>query len=116
MSNVSDVKIKQITIKINGEEHHLRFTLNAFAELEEAYGTIDTALEKLNTGSIKAIRKLLWAGLLHENPDIKELDVGNMVDTSNIKEFSESLAQALTAAMPATPVPTKDSPNAPAQK
>ncbi len=111
MSNVNDVKIKDIEITLNGEVHHLRFTLNAFAELEEAYGSIDKALEQLNKGSIKAIRKLLWAGLLCENKDIQEYDVGNMVDTSNIKEFADTIAKALQSAMPNAPA-EGTSPNA----
>jgi hypothetical protein len=100
MSNLKDVRIKNIPILVDGKEHQLRFTLNAFAELEDAYGSVDAAMKTLQSGSMKAVRKLLWAGLLHEDENLTEKQVGNMLDTSNLQEFTQALTNALGVAMP----------------
>jgi hypothetical protein len=44
MSNVGDVRAKLIPIQLD-KERHLKFDLNAFAELEDIYGDINTAFE-----------------------------------------------------------------------
>lgn len=43
----------------------LLFDLNAFAELEDKFGSLDQAFQKMQQGSVKATRTLLWAGLLY---------------------------------------------------
>lgn len=100
MSNVADIREKVTTIKLGGKEKTLKFTLNAFAELEEAYGSVDKALEAVDSGSMKAIRKLLWAGLLHDDPNITEMEVGNMIDVRELIALGESLGNAIDQALP----------------
>ncbi len=97
--NVKDPK--PIELDLGGKKRNLRFDLNAFAELEEYYGTIDGAMEALEKGSIKALRAIIWAGLLHEEPELKPSDVGSWIDIQDLPAFSETLGQALTAALPA---------------
>lgn len=100
MSGLQDVKVKDIPLQLGGKERRLRFTLNSFAELEDAYGSVDAAMAKLQGGSMKAVRKLIWAGLLHEDETLTETQVGNMLDVSNLQEFTEALTKALGTAMP----------------
>ena len=66
MSNLRDARptVKTITLS-DGVEREVRYTLNAMAELEDRYGSVQAAFEKLDEGSIKAARFVLWAGLLH---------------------------------------------------
>lgn len=47
MSNVDDVKVKGVPFEIRGETYHLKYDFNAFAELEEKYGTLRDALKAL---------------------------------------------------------------------
>lgn len=57
MSNIKDAKPRVKTITLNdGVEREVRFTLNAMAELEERYGSVDAAFKALDDGSIKAAR------------------------------------------------------------
>lgn len=106
MSNVKDVKVAPVKITLSdGKERYLKFTLNALAELEDRYGTVEDAFKALETNSIKAVRTILWAGLLHEDPNITEHEVGNLIDIAYMQELMESiggsLGQDLPAAQPA---------------
>ena len=66
MSNLREVKPKVKTITLSdGVEREIRFTLNAMAELEDRYGSVQAAFEALDNNSIKAVRCILWAGLMH---------------------------------------------------
>ena len=75
----------------------IRFTLNALAELEDKLGVSLSELEGLNMG-VKQIRTFLWAGLLHEEPELSEQAVGNMVDFDNIEYINEKINEAFQRA------------------
>ncbi len=45
---------------------------------------------------MKAIRTMLWAGLLHEEPALTEWDVGAWVDGANFEQVSDAVTNALT--------------------
>ena len=75
----------------------IRFTLNALAELEDKLGMSLTELEGLNMG-VKQIRTFLWAGLIHEEPELTEAAVGNMVDFENIGYVNEKINEAFQRA------------------
>jgi len=102
MANLNDVRSKKIEITLNdGVKRELRFTLNAMAELEDAYGSVDKAFEALEqNNSIKALRKILWAGLLHEENPMTELQVGMLVDIQYMNSLIDSLNGAFTNDMP----------------
>ena len=75
-SNLADIRNKKITIKLGEQDYELKYDLNSFAEIEETHGSISEIVEKMENGSIKAIRAMIWAGLLcNENPPT-EKEVG----------------------------------------
>lgn len=101
MANVKDVKSKAVKITLtDGVERTIKFTLNAMAELEDRYGSVDEAFKQLDNNSIKAVRCILWAGLIHEDPDLTEQQVGNLIDIQYIQELMASLGEAFDADMP----------------
>jgi len=100
MANVKDVKTKGIAIELGGETRYLKFDLNAFAELEDMYGNIEEAMQGLEKGSIKALRAILWSGLLHTNPDITPQEVGSWIEIKDLPSLSGTLGQALESALP----------------
>lgn len=105
MSNVNQIKAKAAKITLlDGVEHTLRYTLNAMAELEDEYGTVTKAFEALDNGSIKAVRFVLWAGLLHENEAITVQQVGNLIDIELMSNLQDTMGQAFEASMPDTPL------------
>lgn len=108
MSNVSKIKRKSVKITLgDGQEREMKITLNAMAELEERYGSVDDAFKALEKGSIKAIRCILWASLLHdtEHP-VTETEVGNLIDMDNISDIMSKLSDTISE-----DVPTKETDN-----
>ena len=101
MSNVQDVKSKNVEITLkDGVKRTLVFDLNAMAELEDRYGSIDEAFAMLDKNSIKAIRCILWAGLIHEDPDLTEQKVGSLIDMQYLQDLMGSLGEAFNQDMP----------------
>lgn len=101
MANVKDVKSRAVKITLtDGVERTIKFTLNAMAELEDRYGSVEEAFKQLDNNSIKAVRCILWAGLIHEDPDLTEQQVGNLIDIQYMQELMASLGDAFDANMP----------------
>lgn len=102
MSNVREIKprIKSITLN-DGIERSIKFDLNAMAELEEKYGSVEAAFTALENNSIKAIRSVLWAGLLHADPTLTEQQVGSLIDLESIGDIMEQLGESISDSMPA---------------
>jgi hypothetical protein len=99
MGNLGDIRIKSVSINLD-KERNLLFDLNAFAELEDVYGEIDEALNAIGRGSIKAVRAVLFAGLVHEDESLTVKSVGKLVTLKNLQEVSAALTEAIKQAMP----------------
>lgn len=114
MSNVKDVKPRVKTITLNdGVEREIRFTLNAMAELEERYGSVDAAFKALDSGSIKAARFVLWAGLMEAQPDLTEKQVGSLIDVQLMHDIMETVSNAIGEDMPDAPDGSNEAPALP---
>ncbi len=101
MSNVKSVKSKTTKVTLlDGVERSIRFDLNAMAELEDRYGTVDAAFEALDKQSIKALRFVLWAGLVHEDASLTEQQVGSLIDLRYMQDIMSALGDAFGADMP----------------
>lgn len=101
MSNLNKVRSKGTPITLNdGVERELKFTLNALAEMEDRYGSVDDAFKALDKGSIKAVRFVLWAGLIHADETLTERQVGNLIDTQCMADIMEQLNTAFKEDMP----------------
>jgi hypothetical protein len=101
MSNLKDVKAKNVKITLSdGVERELRFTLNAMAELEDKYGSIDAAFKALDSNSMKAVRFVLWAGLLHTDEGLTEQQVGNLIDMQCMQDIVATMSDAFGNDMP----------------
>ena len=102
MSNLKDAKSKGTPITLcDGVERELKFTLNALAEMEDKYGTVEEAFKKLDTGSMKAIRFVLWAGLMHSDENLTEKQVGALIDVNSMEDLVKQLGNAFNSDMPA---------------
>lgn len=101
MSNLIDAKAKTTKITLNdGVERELKFTLNAMAELEDRYGSVEAAFKKLEENSMKAVRCVLWAGLLHNDENLTEQQVGNLIDITTMESLMNSVGDAFGNDMP----------------
>lgn len=96
----SNVKGKSTPLVIKGTEYHLKFTLNAMAELEDKFGSVETAFAEMEKGKFKAIRAVLWAGLLEDHPEYTEKQVGSMIDLEDMVALTKALGDAGESDMP----------------
>lgn len=75
------------------KERTIKFDLNALVEVEETLGFALTELE--NKFSIKTLRTLLHAGLVHEDAELTEKYVGSLIGFDNLPEVQEALTVAM---------------------
>ena len=99
MSHVNEIKIKPIPIVLD-KPRTIVFDLNSFAELEESYGSVQAVLDEMAKGSIKALRLLLWAGLVHEQDNLTPKDVGRLIQFGDVPKLTDLLNGALEKAQP----------------
>jgi len=97
-----------IHIELNGKARRLRYDLNALAEVEEKLGISIAQFADVPI-SIRTIRTLIWAGLIHEDADITEKDVGAWIGpgglsmTDAMGAVGKALAEAFGGENPTTP-------------
>lgn len=104
-------KAKQ-TINLGGKQRSIKFDLNAYGELEDKYGTVQEAMEKLKTGNLKAVKTILWAGLIHEEAILDEITgeplryaispymVGSWITPDKLANVVKELNAAMLAHLP----------------
>lgn len=101
MSNVKEVKVKKVKVTLD-KERHLKYDLNAFAELEEHFGSVEKAMDAMKDGSVKALRVLLWAGLVHEDESITVKQVGSWIDFNTLLNITDKVNEAIADSLPAS--------------
>lgn len=110
MSKVKAVKpaLETVTMHVGGRDRVLQFDMNAFAELENKFGSIDAAMDQLQSGKMSDIKVILWAAFIHEEAVIDEetgeavsynitpYEVGSWIKNPvMLKEASELLTKAM---------------------
>lgn len=101
MARVRSIKRPPIEIDLGDEKKRtLKYTLNSFAEMEERYGKIDIAVKQMEDGSVKAIRFMLWAGLMHNNEELTEKEVGALLELTDLEYVGEKMSEAMDADLP----------------
>jgi len=99
-TNLDTIRNKKIAINVGGKERHVYFDLNAFAELEDAFGGLEGMLTALNSGSIKTVRKFLYIGFMHEDETLTEKEVGKWFDMRTIDEVVGKISEAMEMCLP----------------
>jgi hypothetical protein len=109
---IKNLRPDRILVTLGDKERELRYDLNAFAELEKRFGSVEAAMAALQKGSILTIRTLLWTGLIHSEAILDEVtgepisysitpfEVGSWIDPRMLQGISEKLGIALREAMP----------------
>ena len=89
---------KAVTVKLD-KQRKLKYTFNAFCELEEALGR-PLASIKGNEFKMKDLRALVWAGLLHESPGLTLEEVGDLIDKADsIEDVTDAVSRAIETAL-----------------
>lgn len=83
---------KGILIKLD-RNRYLKFNLNSIRILEKEH---NIAFDKLEEDfSMESVQKILYVGLLKDDPELTFEEVGELVDMSNIQEVVDALAKSL---------------------
>jgi len=89
----------KVTIELD-RPRTLSLTLNALIAYEEKTGAnLFAALQESNTQMV-AMREMLWAALLGDDPSLTLEDVGDMIHPGNISEVTEALNHIIDSSMP----------------
>lgn len=102
MANLKDVKQPVRTINLDGETYTLRYDFNAWAELEEKYGSMAGAIEALEKAqdlsgkTAQIIRHFLWAGMVQDAPDMTLKDVGRLLSFENLSALANIVTDAVS--------------------
>ena len=99
MAKASLIKDSASTIKLD-KVRTLVYDMNAFIEMEDRYGSVDEAMKALDGGSIKAIRFILWIGLVHADDTLTEKQVGSLIKLNQLEEVANAVAAALEKDLP----------------
>ena len=91
---MSDATRPTVSIMLD-KERHLLLDFNALAEMERVTGK--SVLQEATWDDISAtdIRALIWAGLLHEEPDLTLEQVGAMLHPGMVNDVVGPLREAL---------------------
>jgi hypothetical protein len=133
MSNVKNIRVKPVELTIDDKTYLIKYDFNAFIELEDIYGSIDEAMEKVQGEivkdadgkpvmvkdedgkkvekrkiNMKAMRDFLWAGLLFGNDDLQKKEVGKLLELSNLQYVISKMMEAITGALPEKVVDEKN--------
>ena len=117
-SNLDQVRVPEGSYFIGvfgGKPRYIRYDLNAFAEMESIYGSMEKAQERLQGGSMSDVRTVLWLGLIwnevildKETGDpikytLSKYQVGSWLTTMNLQEIMNQLQNAITGSLPDNP-------------
>lgn len=93
---------QSIPIELGGKTRHIRYTFNALVTLEDELGIPISEIGEIMSGSVslKNLRRLIWAGLIHEDKDLTQEEVGEFLSLADITEIADKLARAFEAALP----------------
>jgi len=91
--------VKPVPIELD-KSRSLYMDLNAMVKFEEATGKRIFDQELWVAISARDVRALLWACLLHEDPDLTVEQVGSMIDFSNMNDVIAKLQEAFMLALP----------------
>lgn len=82
---------KMVKIELD-KERNLYFTLNSLEIIEELTGK---TIDKLSEGmSMKMLKAVVYAGLVHEDKSLTVDAVGEMIGFEDIEEISKAIGEA----------------------
>lgn len=92
MANLHAIRKEKILLDLD-KERELKFTLSAFADMEDRYGNVEKAMEAIKTEGMRGIRFLLYLGLRHEDKELTEQSVGELIDIRDIGLLTDAIGK-----------------------
>jgi len=96
---------KGVPLTLGERDFTLKYTLDSFCELSEVTGKDVLQDSKFfDKPSVKELVGIIWAGIIHEFPEITTKEIGQLIDFQDITRVMEAIRQAvLIADAPAEP-------------
>lgn len=91
---------ESVNIELGGKTYQLRYDFNALVVLEEELNLpiIDVAEMLKKSVRMKALRDIIWAGLLHANPSMTKVEAGSLIgNLSDLVAVSKAVRTAFEA-------------------
>lgn len=96
MSYLENIKPKIHKMKIANKTYELKFTLAAFAFLEEKFNSVNEAINLFNAKDFNAIMACFEAGLLYKK---ENYNIQKIINKSNPELLIFTIAAAMTSAL-----------------
>lgn len=95
-----DFQNKGIEVELD-KKRTIRYTLNSLIDLEERFGSITEVYEVLGENiSMKDLRFLLYVGLKHEDKELTEEEVGELITFQDILNYVNLIVEGLSVSFP----------------
>ncbi|PFW43801.1 hypothetical protein [Priestia megaterium] len=95
MAKTANKERGESKLTLGEKEFTLRYDLNALVELEDKLGVPLSEMGNIQI-TIKNVRSMLWAGVIHQEPEITEREVGSYVGMENMEEVQKAISTAFS--------------------
>lgn len=106
MSNVEEITYEGVPIKLD-KVRHLKYALKSIRLIVQKYGSIQKAFEilqkckdEIDDAALEAIAVLAHAGLVHEDRDLTQEDVENLIEFKHINQLADKMVEAMSDSLP----------------
>ena len=93
-----DLQVQTTKIELKGRVYEMNFDLNAMAELEDIFGTLQIAIAELKKKKLKAVRSFLYAVLKSTDESLTEFEVGKLIDMNNFTSIEKAITKLINNA------------------
>ena len=93
-----DLQVQTTKIELKGRTYEMNFDLNAMAELEDIFGTLQIAIAELKKKKLKAVRSFLYAVLKSTDETLTEFEVGKLIDMNNFTSIEKAITKLINNA------------------
>lgn len=93
-----DLQVQTTTIELKGRKYEMNFDLNAMAELEDIFGSLQIAIAELKKKKLKAVRSFLYAVLKSTDESLTEFEVGRLIDMNNFTTIERAITKLINNA------------------
>lgn len=93
-----DLQAQSTTIELKGKKYDMNFDLNAMAELEDIFGSLQIAIAELKKKKLKAVRSFLYAVLKSTDESLTEFEVGRLIDMNNFTTIERAITKLINNA------------------
>lgn len=105
--SIDDVSYEGVEVKLD-KVRHIKYTLGGMRIILKKYGSLQKALNVLSEmgdsdlteEGLDVLSTLIYAGLIHEDEELTQKKVENVIDFRNITKLTEALTEALSSSLP----------------